>query len=73
MGPSSGALDQRPAQLVVDLAKTTDAQVGSELVEHACIGNSLPMGKPGERAPGSLLGQQCQHLVEGVDRRQNSQ
>jgi hypothetical protein len=44
MGPSGRVFDQRHAELVVDLAQTAHAQTGSELVEHAHIGNPLPVG-----------------------------
>src|SRR5271155_699426 len=73
MGPGGRSLDQRHAELVVDLAQTANAQAGPELMEHAHIGNPLPMGQARKGTPSPLLGQQRQDLVEGVCRCQHRQ
>jgi hypothetical protein len=73
MGPTSGLLDQRQFQRIVDRAQTADPNPEAKLVEHTHIGHSLPVGQPRKGAPSPLFGQQGDQLVDGVGRRQNGE
>jgi hypothetical protein len=66
-------LDQRLAQLIVDLAQAAHAQARPELVEHPHIGEARPMRQSRKGTPGALFGQQRQDLVERVSRREHRQ
>ena len=63
----------RRQQLLVDLPQAADAAALPELVEHPHIGHGLAVGQMGKAAPVSLLGQQPDQVVEGVDRREHAQ